>query len=73
MLMCVLDPYVDIAVACIMIRRHVATQSITCLLPSHTHTHYKKKKKLYLLFEVRCRNEMRIVTFLEIHGFVDVD
>jgi hypothetical protein len=49
MLMCILDLYVDIAVACVMIRRHVATQSIMSCYPcTHTHTK-KKKKKLHLL------------------------
>jgi hypothetical protein len=46
--MCVLDLYVDIAVACVMIRRHVVTQSIMYLLPLYTCTQ-KKKKKLHLL------------------------
>jgi hypothetical protein len=44
MLMCVLDLYVDIAVACIMMRRHVAAQSIMSCYPC-THAHTKKKKK----------------------------
>jgi hypothetical protein len=45
MLMCILDLYVDIAVACVMIRRHVAAQSIMSCYPcTHAHTQKKKKK-----------------------------
>jgi hypothetical protein len=43
MLMCVLDLYVDIAVACVMMRRHVVAQSIMSCYPC-THAHTKKKK-----------------------------
>jgi hypothetical protein len=63
MLMCILDPYVDIAVACVMIRRHVATQSIMSCYPcTHAHTQKKKKKNCtcYKRFVVVTR---RIVTY----------
>jgi hypothetical protein len=63
MLMCILDLYVDIAVACVMIRRHVAAQSIMSCYPcTHAHTQKKKKKicTCYKRFVVVTR---RIVTY----------
>jgi hypothetical protein len=45
MLMCVLNIYVDITVACIMICHHVAAQSILSCYPcTHSHTQKKIKK-----------------------------
>jgi hypothetical protein len=61
MLMCILDLYVDIAVACVMICRHVVAQSIMSCYPC-THAHTKKKKNCtcYKRFVVVTR---RIVTY----------
>jgi hypothetical protein len=42
MLRCVLDLYVDIAVACVMIHRHVVGAEYNVLLPLYTCTHKKK-------------------------------
>jgi hypothetical protein len=48
--MCILDLYVDIVVACVMIHRHVAAQSIMFVYPcTHAPTFINKKKKLHLL------------------------
>jgi hypothetical protein len=59
MLMCILDLYVDIAVVCIMIRRHVATQSIMSCYPC-THAHTQKKKKKFALVIRGCRRNEEV-------------
>jgi hypothetical protein len=48
--------YVCCGMSCMRcVRRRVAMLSIMSLLPSYTHT---QKKKLHLLCEACCRNEM---------------
>jgi hypothetical protein len=60
MLMSVLDLYVDIAVACVMMRRHVVAQTImSCYLCTHAHT---KKKSGFALVIRGCRRNEEVVT-----------
>jgi hypothetical protein len=60
MLMCILDLYVDIAVACIMICHHVAAQGIMSCYPC---THAQTQKKNCTCYEKFFGVTRRFITY----------